>query len=226
MFFYLKYIKNKIILNNYILSQIPHDIKTYVEPFGNMFKTYELMNYIPKRVIYNDINFLKYNYFYYLSHRYKRFYKEIKKLKKDEYLWFEYKSDIHKILKYKKRFDLAIKFIYVLLNSKFNKFELWNKDFENFKRKMLDLNYQKKIKKLKVYNKDYKFIIENFDKSDSFFFIEPPTNKILEVFNNLPKKARFIILCNNLKELKHIFENSSLNFEFDKIYKKVIIKNF
>jgi len=225
----LPYTGEKTIISNFILQHVPPNVKTYVEPFGGMFAIYFALNQIPRKVIYNDTNYLNYNLFYWLSNKYKTFHKKIKDINASEYLFYEYKSDIYKIVNKKKDFDLAIKYAYVLsncnspLNVRNSTFNI-SDFFDKFKDKIYSDDFIKKIKKIKPMCLDYRDVINKYDNGDTFFYLDPPQNfEHKELSQRLKTiKGKFLLSCSDFPELKEYYPEE----KFDLVYnrKEILIK--
>lgn len=246
----LPYIGEKTRYFNFISPNIPPSVKTYVEPFGGMFAIYLSLNQSPKNVIYNDINYLNYNLFYWLSKKYKTFYKKIKDIEATEYLYYEYKSDIYKIINKKPNFDIAIKYAYVLANSsssiniRNSTFKINNAYYNNFKETIYSDQFISKIKKVKSYCLDYKDIIIKYDSGNTLFYLDPPYNskehyyenhnfvdedhqKLSELLKDI--KGKFVISYYNFPKLIEYYPEEEFTWVKNKetrFSKELIIKNF
>lgn len=72
---------------------------------------------------------------------------------------------------------------------------------------------------MKIYNKDYKYIIEKFDSKNALFYIDPPYLNKEHLYDNLSVnpielnsilinvKGKFILSYNNNEIIKKIFKN-------------------
>ena len=66
------YLGEKSKFSQFIVPKIPKNISKYIEPFGGMmgvFFNLDLSEYKDCKFIYNDINWLNYNLFQYLTHK-------------------------------------------------------------------------------------------------------------------------------------------------------------
>lgn len=82
--------------------------------------------------------------------------------------------------------------------------------------------YKNRLKKVKIYNTDYKKIINNYDDNDTLFFLDPPYEKSkglykehnfdYEELNNILKniKGLFILTLNDSRNIRKIFKNFNI----------------
>lgn len=127
------------------------------------------------------------------------------------------------------------------------------KSYSNRSKISANLNcYKERMKKVKIYNKDYKYIIDKFDSPNTFFYLDPPYEKskglyenfnlpIVDMFNILSNiKGKFLLSYNYSEEAIKLFKNYNIkiidttyqNFETskikkaDRIVKEILIYNY
>ena len=174
---FIPYLGEKSKFSNFIIPNIPHEISTYVEPFGGMFGIFfsmDLKMYPDTEFIYNDSNYLNYNLFHFLKDK-NSFLKEILPITPTENKYYYIQNNLFD----NNWTDLekAINWLIMLCCSK-SQYKLlegeWkgNNEFEVFKYK---LRYDIKLKRItKITNDDYKSIIQNYDSKTTFFYLDPP----------------------------------------------------
>ena len=171
----IPYLGEKSRLSNFIIPNIPTDIKTYVEPFGGMFGIFFSLNFGKFKdvnYIYNDVNYLNYNLFNQLKFN-KDFISSIKEIKVDQ----KYYSDVLNKLNTGDDLQKAIQWLIILTCSSTNKVgkDSWlgDSEFEIFKLKLRA--YKPLLDKInKIHNWDYKRVFTEYDSDSTFFYIDPP----------------------------------------------------
>jgi DNA adenine methylase len=170
----IPYIGEKSLISNFIISEIPLDIKTYVEPFGGAFGVYLSINlerFKDVKFVYNDINHCNHNLF--LKLREPSFIKTIKRTFVDENLYEKSLSNLNT----NDSDLLAISWLIVLCCSNIKDVGKYSwigtKKFDLFKIKIRF--YDDHLSSIdSLHNLDYKEIIDMYDSSDTFFYLDPP----------------------------------------------------
>lgn len=96
----------------------------------------------------------------------------------------------------------------------------FNRDTNGNKMKNNSENYKKRLKNVKIENKDYKKIIANYDSKDTFFYLDPPYTNAkeykhnhvnpVELANILRKiKGKFLLSYDNSPTIMKAFKNIS-----------------
>jgi DNA adenine methylase len=184
-----------------IIPNIPKDIETYVEPFSGQFWTFFKMNLEDypnlKTVVYNDFNKLNYNMYQCLKDH-KQLLQECEKLliqEKGVYptnpicgeLFARFQAEIFDENFRVKAYDYetAAKYVYVLTQvfsgsnpakSKFIDLKgKYHSKFTSFKNKLKNENWQKMFERIDfVENMDFQNVIEKYDTSTTYFYVDPP----------------------------------------------------
>jgi DNA adenine methylase len=199
----LSYIGGKSKIGNWIGTYIPHDIETYVEPFGGMFWVFfrmKLSDYPNlKKIIYNDFNPLNVNFFNCLLN-YKEFYNVIKNYtSQNKELFEQFQKEIFnpdfKIDLSKPDFHTASKYAYILtqvwsgMNPEKSKYiDLRGKHkskFDSFKGKLINNKFQTYLDRISFCeNMDFEDVIQKYDSPSSYFYCDPPYYKTENYYTN------------------------------------------
>lgn len=229
---------------NEIINYFPYNYNIYIEPFAGSAQIFlALKKNDNTKYILNDIDLTIYSMWI-----------DIKKVKKDDLFEFNWEGnkflyDFLKTKEYDNHLERLYKNLYINFysysgdfNSGFcKKKSIRGKGFF----KTFDL-LQKKIKNTKIFNKDYKYIIEKYDNQNALFYIDPPYLNKGYLYNNLSInptelknvlvniKGKFILSYNNNEIIKKIFKNYKI-YEIDVPYtstnkkyikKELLIMNF
>jgi len=177
------YVGNKGSLSEFIIPYCPKNPEYWIEPFGGgfgLFFNLNLKEYPDTKFIYNDINPL--NALIFSKLKEEPFRKLIKNYKVNQnefinsYLNIESEDDDLK----------AISWLIILFcgdikdvmdkdwrgSSKFDLFK-WKLDF-----------YSEYFERIEVLNQDYKKILEDYDRYDSFFYLDPPYKGYEKYYTN------------------------------------------
>lgn len=211
----IPYLGHKEKFASFITPNIPNDISTYVEPFGGMFGVFfclDFMKFKGVNFIYNDKNFLNYLLFNKLKDV--DFINIVKKTNVDREF---YKKSLSSILNEKDENILSLYWLVILTCS--SPYEIgkdsWrnNTEFEIFKMKWKAYKYH--LDKIsKIYNYDYKDIIEMYDNESTFFYIDPPyMGKEKYYINHDFTKESHIELSKTLNNIKGRFLLSYYHFD-------------
>ncbi len=218
----IPYIGEKTKFSKFITPNIPTDISTYVEPFGGMFGIFfslDFNNYLNVDFIYNDINNLNYNLFYQLRYN-NDFIKLVDSTNLDKELYKYVLSFVSndEVIK-------ALHWLIVLTCS--NPYEIgkdsWkgDREFEIFKMKYS--SYKSKIDRItSIYNIDYRGIINKYDSTETFFYVDPPYKgkekyyinhefgsnshlELAEMLNNI--EGKFLLSYYDFDGLRELYPN-------------------
>jgi len=95
-----------------------------------------------------------------------------------------------------------------------------NINYDKFPEEFLELH--ERFKNIYIENKDYKYILDKYDRTDGLFFLDPPyldttennyrvkfdINEYQELKNKLDNlKGKFILTCNDNSELRNLFKD-------------------
>jgi DNA adenine methylase len=198
----VSYIGGKSKMQTFIVPFIPKDIETYVESFSGMMWVFfgmKLEDYPNlKKVVYNDFNPLNYNLFRCVVNH-QRLLEECEKLIVQEkdviptnpicgenfYLFQNeiYRDDLE--FDEDPDYEIAAKYVYVLTQvfsganpSKSKFIDLkgkYHSKFTSFKNKLKKPEWQKMFEKITfVENMDFQEVIEKYDGTATYFYVDPP----------------------------------------------------
>lgn len=86
------------------------------------------------------------------------------------------------------------------------------------------MEYKDRIKDVKIYNNDYKIIINKYDNPDTFFFLDPPYEKTNTLYKN--EKFDYKELADILKNIKGYFMLTLNDSDYIReIFESFIIKD-
>jgi len=182
---FIPYLGSKYKFADFIISNFPDKYDIYVEPFGGAFSTFfELEIEQNTKYIYNDFNI--YNYLL------------LKLIKEQDFIDFFYdiKVDIELFQKIQKEFnnnnwndyEKAANWLILLLCTK-SQFDILYSEYkgnfncESFKLK-LDYYKQKLNSVTNFHNLDYLELIDLYDSTDTFFYLDPPYKNLESYYLN------------------------------------------
>lgn len=179
----INYIGSKYSLSDFILPYCPKNPKYWIEPFGGgfgLFFNLNLKNYVNTEFIYNDIN--PYNTLLFSKLKEPSFRNFIKSYDVKQNNFIESYSNLES-----NDDDLkALSWLIILFCGDVKNLmsKTWRGSFkyEIFKSK-LDF-YKEYFDRINVSNLDYKKIILDYDRDDSFFYLDPPYRGYEEYYTN------------------------------------------
>jgi len=205
----IPYLGEKSKFSNFITPNIPTNISTYVEPFGGMFGVYFSLNLNNVKFVYNDMNHLNSNLFTRLKDE--DFISLVKSTKVNKELYLNSLNS----LKVTDNNQLALNWLIVLTCSSPYKIgeDSWrgSDEFEMFKLKWK--SYEKKFQNInEILNLDYKEVINKYDSSSTFFYLDPPYMEKEDFYinHNFTKESH--------KELSSILNNIEGKFILSYFY--------
>lgn len=205
----IPYLGEKSKFSNFITPNIPTNISTYVEPFGGMFGVYFSLNLKNVKFVYNDMNHLNSNLFARLKDEDFISLVKLTKVNKEVYL-----NSLNN-LKVTDNNQLALNWLIVLTCSSPYKIgeDSWrgSDEFEMFKLKWK--SYEKKFQNInEILNLDYKEVINKYDSSSTFFYLDPPYMEKEDFYinHNFTKESH--------KELSSILNNIEGKFILSYFY--------
>lgn len=199
----ISYIGGKARIGKWIVPHIPKDIETYVEPFSGMFWVFFNMNLKDypnlKTVVYNDYNKLNANLFR-CSKQYDRLLRELQEYPRQEYHNYTADNSIFAELfdKCQKEvfdpnliipnvpdFEIAAKYVYVLTQvfsgskpetSKYTDYKgKYRCKVDIFEDKLRHPKFREHYDKITfIENADFEYILEKYDSSTTYFYLDPP----------------------------------------------------
>lgn len=240
----ISYIGGKSKMQSFIVPFIPKDIETYVEPFSGMMWVFfgmKLENYPNlKKIVYNDYNPLNYNLFRCVVNHQKLL-EECEKLIVQEkdviptnpicsenfYLFQNEIFSDNLELDDKPDYEIAAKYVYVLTQvfsganpSKSKFIDLkgkYHSKFTSFKNKLKKPEWQRLFESIThVENMDFQEVIEKYDSSTTYFYVDPPYYIVGEgsyYSNHDFDRNDHERLANSLKLIQGKFSLSYYDFE-------------
>lgn len=170
----INYVGSKLRLKDFILPECPINPDYWIEPFGGMMSFYfdlDLKDYKNTKFVYNDINKLNSDIF--ISLKDGNFIKEFKNKKIDYNDYLKSFDLIDSLDIYERSISWLIILTCTSPRNISDKSFIGTESFDYLKSR-IDL-YEEHILRLKIHNKDYKDVINQYDKFDnSFFYLDPP----------------------------------------------------
>jgi len=240
----ISYIGGKSKMQSFIVPFIPKDTETYVEPFSGMMWVFfgmKLENYPNlKKIVYNDYNPLNYNLFRCVVNHQKLL-EECEKLIVQEkdviptnpicsenfYLFQNeiFSDDLE--LDDNPDYEIAAKYVYVLTQvfsganpSKSKFIDLkgkYHSKFTSFKNKLKKPEWQRLFESIThVENMDFQEVIEKYDSSTTYFYVDPPYYIVGEgsyYSNHDFDRNDHERLANSLKSIQGKFSLSYYDFD-------------
>lgn len=170
----INYVGSKLKLKDFILPECPINPDYWIEPFGGMMSFYfdlDLKDYKNTKFVYNDINKLNSDLF--ISLKDGNFIKKFKNKKIDYNDYLKSFDLIDSLDIYERSISWFIILTCTSPRNISDKSFIGTETFDFLKSKIH--LYEEHIDRLEIYNKDYKDIINQYDKFDnSFFYLDPP----------------------------------------------------
>ena len=237
----LSYIGGKSKIGKWIVNYYPIDMETYVETFGGMFWCYfnmDLSQYPNlKKVVYNDFNPLNYNLFMCVQNP-SELLRVMNQIPVQEFGVFptpnehrerfnEYQSEIFSsgfTINYPD-YEVAAKYAYVVTQvfsgSKPDKANFidykgkYKSKFLTFKDKLSKPDWVEHFLKItNVENMDFQGVIEKYDSSSTYIYLDPPYWKTENYYSNHDfDRGDHERLANVLNNLQGKFSLSYYDFE-------------
>lgn len=228
----LSYIGGKSRIGKWIVNHIPRDISTYVEPFSGMYWVFFNLplDQFTKldNVVYNDFNPLNVNLFNCLQNH-NEFSDIIEKIpSQNSELFYEFQKSLFsenlEIETTKSNYEMAYKWAYILTqvwsgtNPEKGRFidlkGKYKSKFDTFKSKLNDSKWTSLFDRItKVQNQDFELCIKEWDKEDTFFYLDPPYYKTEDYYANHDFDINtHLRLANCLKSIKGKFALSYYYF--------------
>jgi DNA adenine methylase len=237
----ISYIGGKARIGKWIVPQIPNDIETYVEGFSGMFWVFFNMelNKFPnlKTVVYNDYNRLNYNLFKWtkqydvlweaLSHYPCQQLGVVDTPPEYEQMFNEYQKEVFNpelVITEENGLEIACKYVYVL-GQVFSGSKPETASYMNYKGKyrckvlvfmdkLKNPKYREHFNKITfVENSDFQEVVEKYDSSTTYFYMDPPYWKTENYYSNHDFDSKdHERLANCIKEIKGKFGLSYYDF--------------
>lgn len=106
------------------------------------------------------------------------------------------------------------------IGNKSEKTERFNRDTTGANLKKNAEVYKKRLKNVKIYNKDYEKVVKKYDSKDTFFYLDPPYYSSKEYYKhntidpvNMSKilkgiKGKFLLSYDNVPKIRKIFKEA------------------
>lgn len=256
---FIPWIGGKRLLRKKIIELFPpkEERKRYVEVFGGAaWVLFGICSGGGTEVspieVYNDINGELVNLFRIVKNHVKALQEELDNILQSRELFFDYKdqirtrgfTDIQRAV----RFYILLKLSY---GANMSSFGMKGRNLENATKNLEDIS--KRLKNVLIENRDYSQIIEDYDREDTLFYLDPPyfgteiyyKNKGADEVmgkgdhENLKKilskiKGKFILSYNDCKEVRDLYKDYEIievqrqhNLkDNNEKYCELIIKNF
>jgi DNA adenine methylase len=171
----IPYLGEKTRFASFITPYIPTNISVYAEPFAGMYGVFFALDHSKfknVKFIYNDLN--KLNYLLFNNLKKPEFIDLVKSTKVDEVI---YKQSLKSLIVDKDEFSISLDWLVVLCCSHTHEIGKYSykgdSEFEVFKLKYKAYKYH--LDRIsEILDLDYKDLIEQYDREDSFFYVDPP----------------------------------------------------
>jgi DNA adenine methylase len=175
----LRWFGGKYYLSNTIISLIPENHQTYVEPFGG--GAHVLARKLPSaKEVYNDIDTDVVNFLKVMKEDKERLIESLITIPTSRYLLEKWRSEPLP----EDRFERAVRWFYLLrqritptnnnLKSgwRAGKYKNSALDYQNAVMRIHD--FAERMKNVQIENRDFREIIKMYDSPDTVFFVDPP----------------------------------------------------
>lgn len=175
----IRWFGGKFYLAKAIISLIPESHKTYVEPFGG--GGHVLTQKLPsEREIYNDIDMDVVNFLEVMKEDSDKLINSLETIPTSRYLLEKWKVEELP----EDKFERAVRWFYLLrqritpINNNLKsgwragKYKNAAFDYQNAVKRIRD--FDKRLRNVRIENRDFREIIEQYDSPETVFFIDPP----------------------------------------------------
>lgn len=224
----MNWIGGKSLLRKKISSLIPEDIGSYIEPFGGAAWVLLYRNRWANLEIYNDIDSDLYTLFNVIKYHPEAFIKEF------EYMLNSRELFTHSLAS-KPFTDIqrAAKFFYLIQHSYGAKgttfatvrdgFKSSGKSHTNIMSRIAEVS--KRFDRVYIENLDYAELIERYDCSGAFFYLDPPYIKGADLYKTVDKNfdhrrlydclacvnGRWLLSYDDEEEIRELYKNTILS---------------
>lgn len=246
---YISWIGGKKLLRKKILEQFPTDYKRYVEVFGGAGWVLFAEERKGKEEIFNDANSELINLHRCVKYHPNELQRELEFLRLSREVFLDAKEQIQvrglTDIQRAARFFILIKESY---GSKMSTFGVKIRDVQANIEYITEVS--KRLNKVVIENLDFEKLILNYDKEETFFYLDPPYfgtekyysvgfskedhKRLRELLGNI--KGKFLLSYNDCKEIEEMYTgyeiirterfNNLTTTTGGKKYKEFLIKNY
>lgn len=248
----MAYVGGKSRLRNEISGYIPKQdlplrnrtLYHYVEPFGGAAWILLSKDRWFENEVYNDLNGDLTNLFNVIKFHPFEFYRQFKYIYNSQ-SYFDYFQNNEVITDIQKAIKAYYKYAFSF-SSKGSTFSYESNNFNSLKKRIDDIS--KRFAWVIVSNRSYEYIIDRFNKKNTFMYLDPPylgseyfysipfTENDHQTLNNklLSFKGKFILSYNNSDTIREMYKDFKIinvqydckSFKRNKIEKEIIIMNY